>query len=118
MSQVQTSSNDDGRLARIRELNDQLRRFKAGGRILLTVGISSQPQEVVVAILLAIAAFNDFTPDNDPWGEHDCGALTIAEVDVLWKIDYYDHSVMSLSPDPSDPDVTVRVLTMMRVDEY
>jgi hypothetical protein len=37
---------------------------------------------------------------------------------VLWKIDYYDRSRRYHSPDPADPKLTVRVLTVMRADEY
>ena len=34
-----------------------------------------------------------------------------------WKIDYYDQSLEFHSLDPADPSVTIRVLTIMRVDE-
>lgn len=37
---------------------------------------------------------------------------------ILWKIDYYDRDRQFHSPDPADPKVTVRVLTVMRSDEY
>jgi hypothetical protein len=38
--------------------------------------------------------------------------------DYYWKIDYYDRNLELHSLDPADPEVTVRVLTIMRVDEY
>jgi hypothetical protein len=36
----------------------------------------------------------------------------------FWKIDSYDRNTEFGSPDPADPDVTTRVLTIMRADEY
>ena len=84
----------------------------------MTNGIAALGLAKVDQILAAIAVFDDFKEDNDPWGEHDCSIMMIAGVKVVWKIDYYDRTRTYHSPDPSDPKVTVRVLTVMRADEY
>jgi hypothetical protein len=103
---------------RIRELNDRLRKTGRGGIVLMTNGIAALGLERVNAIFAAIARFDAFTPDSDPWAEHDCASLKVSDINVLWKIDYYDRDRQFHSPDPSDPKVTVRVLTVMRSDEY
>jgi hypothetical protein len=103
---------------RIRALNDDMRQRMTGGRILVTAGISGLPPEDQAVILSRVCSFSDFTPNNDPWGEHDCGDFEHAGRDILWKIDYYDLEERWQSPDPSDPSVTKRVLTIMLAEEY
>jgi uncharacterized protein DUF3768 len=63
--------------ARIRELNDQLRRQAIGGRIVITRGIQALGADGVRQVLTAVARFDEFTEDNDPWGEHDCAVLDV-----------------------------------------
>jgi hypothetical protein len=104
---------------RIRELNDQLRCKAIGGRIVMTRGIKALGADGVRNVLIAVAAFDDFTDDNDPWGEHDCAVLTVeGRRRIIFKIDYYDCALRWHSPDASDPAVTVRVLTIMLAEEY
>ena len=105
-------------VGRIRALNDRLRCTGAGGTIVVTPGIIGLGADAVARIVGAVAAFRDFTEDNDPHGEHDCASLTIEGVNVLWKIDYYDLNREYHSPDAADPSVTARVLTIMRAEEY
>jgi hypothetical protein len=102
----------------IRELNDRLRNSGRGGDIVMTAGISSLPAEAITAIMLAIAAFDEFGPDNDPYGEHDFGSLTVGTYRVFWKIDYYDLALVGHSPNAANPAQTRRVMTIMLAGEY
>ena len=103
---------------RVSELNDQFRKDRVGGYFCITEGIVNLGYPTYLQILAAIAEFDDFTPDNDPHSEHDFGSLQIAGETIFWKIDYYDESQTYASPDPSDPSVTQRLLTIMLASEY
>jgi hypothetical protein len=107
-----------GRTETIRRLNDLLRQRGEGGRILVTAGIAALSSSEVASIRAAVAAFDDFEDGNDPYGEHDFGAVTVAGESMFWKIDYYDLGLMMHSRDPADPAVTARVLTIMLPGEY
>lgn len=104
--------------ARIRELNDAFRQTLTGGCVVITAGVGSFPDRVRGAVIAAVRAFGDFTAANDPYGEHDFGAVTVEGERVFWKIDAYDRSLRLHSPDATDPAVTVRVMTIMLVEEY
>ena len=104
--------------ARIAALNDALRRHSTGGRLFLTSGVARMGDEAVTMVLATVAAFTAFTDDNDPHGEHDFGAFEHDGVLLFWKVDYYDSDLRYGSPDPANPAVTTRVLTIMLADEY
>ncbi|MGR6330415.1 DUF3768 domain-containing protein [Sphingomonas sp. XXL09] len=106
------------RRTRIRELNDGLRRFARSGVICLTAGVQALGESGVAEALIATRDFDAFTPDNDPYDEHDFGAFRAAGERIFWKIDYYDRNRRYGSPDPADPRVTIRVLTIMLASEY
>lgn len=108
----------DDNAAKIRALNDQARRSFVGCRVAITPGIQALGEDALRAILRAVQQYDDFTPDNDPYGEHDFGAFHYADHQVFWKFDYYDLDLTMHSPDASDPAVTARVLTVMLADEY
>jgi hypothetical protein len=97
--------------ARIRELNDELRKTFEGGRIVVTIGVNALEVNVKQQILDKVRTFDDFTKDNDPHGE-------LAGDKFFWKIDYYDATLDGGSEDPSDPTQTTRVLTIMLAAEY
>ncbi len=102
----------------IRHLNDQMRQSFAGGVLVMTAGVIALDHTCQLNILQAVAAFDTFDKDNNPYGEHDFGAVEVEGERLFWKIDYYDRSLSAHSPDPADPSVTTRVLTIMLADEY
>ncbi len=106
------------RTTKIRALNDRLRETGAGGRIVMTQGVASLSQAAIGAILAAVADFEAFSDNDDPYGEHDMGAIRVGVHRVFFKIDYYDANLMFASDDPSDPTITQRVLTIMLTSEY
>jgi hypothetical protein len=105
-------------LVRIRELNDAFRRTFITGVVVVTPGVEALPADLRRAILSKIRAFDQFNEDNDPHCEHDLGLVAENEIRCIWKIDYYDLDMEMMSPDPADPSVTTRVLTVMLADEY
>jgi hypothetical protein len=108
----------DPKTARIRDLNDDLRKYLVGGSVVMTTGIAALGPEAVKRIVQTIAVYEDFCRANDPHGEHDFGAFPAEGHTVFFKIDYYDKTLTAGSPDPSDPTVTERVLSLMLAEEY
>ncbi|AUH34663.1 DUF3768 domain-containing protein [Paracoccus tegillarcae] len=104
---------------KIRLQNDALRLgMVRNGLFHVTSGIADQGAGFVMRARQQVAAYNNFTLDNDPYGEHDFGAFELDGQKLFFKIDYYDLETRAGSPDPADPDVTCRVLTVMLASEY
>jgi hypothetical protein len=101
----------------IRALNDELRQHLLGGIAVITPGIAALGKEAVDRIVKTIAVYDDFCHANDPH-EHDFGAFEADGHRVFFKIDYFDKSLTYHSPDPADPSVTERVITIMLAEEY
>lgn len=108
----------DERRLRIQRLNDALRTTLTGGYVTLTHGVQELGATALPVILSAVRRFDRFDADNAPYGEHDFGSITCAGHRLFWKIDYYGLQLEYGSPDPSDPAVTSRVLTIMLAEEY
>lgn len=106
------------RVETIRALNDAFRKRGAGGIAAVTPGIKAFGIDAVAEIVRTIRETDDFTAANDPYGEHDMGTLSYGGAKIFWKIDYYDTELQFGSPDPANPDVTTRVLTIMLASEY
>ena len=104
--------------ARIRSLNDTFRRTFLGGKVMLTSGIRDHARDNLSYLLMEVRQFSAFDVKNDPHDEHDFGAFEWDGETVFWKIDYHDADLTMGSPDPSEPAVTTRVLTVMLAWEY
>ncbi len=108
----------EARKTRVRQLNDLLRQCFIGGLVMVTPGLRELDPAVLSKILQGVQSFDSFTPDNDPYGEHDFGCVEESGHCVYWKIDCYDKQLEYGSPDPSDSRVTMRVITIMLAAEY
>ena len=117
-SLLRAKTMTNARSKRIQELNDAFRTTLTGGQCLLTRGVSEKGPPFATIAIAKVQSFNDFTPDNDPYNEHDFGSVEIDDEKLFWKIDYYDLTLEFGSSDPADPAQTKRVLTIMLADEY
>lgn len=106
---------------KIRELNDRLRKgdFSTNGFIMYTEYVKNLKETNRVLLLKAMEAFNEFTPENDPYEEHDFGVIKMFGESFYWKIDYHEaKNIGYCSEDPSDITKTKRCLTLMHSSEY
>lgn len=80
-----------------------------------------------ISLSRAIGDFNDFNESNDPYSEHDFGAVDFLNSKVFWKISYYkvDRSnpesptlIENHSDNCADPLITARILSIMLDCEY
>ena len=113
-----TQINPAVQTALIRDLNDRFRQTLVGGRVVMTPGIASLAADEILSIMRQIRRFDGFDPGSDPHAEHDFGCIDASESKVFWTINYYAHGMAAGSEDPADPAKTVRVMTVMRADEY
>ena len=110
----------------IATMNDQLRRsigiFGIStshlGRVMLSAGIAALDPETIEQIVAQVREFDEFSEDNDPYGERDFGAFEFAGSRIFWKVDYYDRNLKYGSEDPADSEATTRILTIMFAEEY
>ena len=102
----------------IATLNNKFRKSFIGGEVLLSAGIAAMSSEDKANIVSLVQNFDNFTPDNNPYSENDFGTFDYKGEKILWKIDYYDLNNKYHSEDPSNPDITNRILTIMKVFEW
>jgi Protein of unknown function (DUF3768) len=107
------SSTDD-----IRRLNDRLRRSSVGGKIFVTRRLAAVFDKDIPAIVELVSSFDDFSEDNDPYGEHDFGSFAFKGQTINWKIDYYALDMQHGSEDPANAAITKRVLTILLAEDY
>ena len=108
----------DDKTVRIQQLNDEFRQRLIGGIAVMTPGVAALGADAVNRIVKTVQVFDDFCHDNDPWQEHDFGAFDAEGEKIFFKVDYYSKDLRGHSPDPSNPAVTERVITLMLAEEY
>src|SRR3546814_15698613 len=95
------------RAERIARLNDLARRaIGIACVVVATEGIRALPEADKSRLRELVETFDAFTPDNDPYGERDFGAIyqgldgvwsasrpVDVAVTVFWKIDAYDRAL-------------------------
>ena len=103
-------------------VNDAFRRalgHKAGlpGKFVMTAGIAALGDNVVYEVIRKVCAFDSFSEDNDPEGDHSFGAFEHDGVSIFWKIDYFADAACDYGAE--DPGTRCfRVLTVLRADEW
>ncbi len=86
--------------------------------IVATAGVQSLGESFISEVTQVLREFKEFAEENDPYGEHDFGAFKVRDLTLFFKIDYFDLTLSSHSPDAADPNLTKRVLTIMLAEEY
>ena len=84
----------------------------------MTPGVAALGADAAERLFRTIATYDNFCQANDPYGEHDFGSFEAEGHTIFFKVDYYDKSMTMHSPDPADPLVTTRVITIMLAEEY
>ena len=96
------------------------------GKAVMTPGVANLGSAVCAWIYKQIAEFDSFTEENDPYGDHDFGSVTVSVSNlmtdaaethkVFWKIDYYEDADMEYGAE--DKLNAYRVLVIMLSGEY
>ncbi len=102
----------------IAALNDQFRQTLRGGAVFMTASVANISSVRLRRMMEAIRTFEGFCEEQDPFGEHDLGSIKDEGERFFWKIDYFDPSMRFGSQDPANPAITLRVMTIMRPEEY
>ena len=100
----------------IAKLNDELRQsiphLPFPHQMVLTKEVAALPTEQLSELLALVKNFNTFTPDNDPYSEHDFAKIEMREENFFWKFDYFDPTMKYFEENGQ------RVLTLMFCHEY
>ena len=98
--------------SKIAEINDKFR--KTNMDFVITSGVMHLGN--TDAVIDLVRRFDSFNLSNDPYGEHDFGAISFDGQVIVWKIDYYDQNLKNVM-NPLDPACR-RVLTVLLSSEY
>ncbi|MCC0018758.1 MAG: DUF3768 domain-containing protein [Hoeflea sp.] len=99
---------------RVQTINDQFRQTFLGGRVVMTASVAAMADNDRRTLLSRVRHFDEFTSENDPYGEHDFGSINLGECRYFWKIEYHDPTLTCGPSDASDMATTERALALMR----
>jgi hypothetical protein len=99
--------------AAIIALNDQFRTTFKGGRVQMTPSVYQLDDRLRGRALSVLARYSKFDADS----EHDWGTFIFAGFSFEWRIEYRAANGSGASPDPADPRMTLRVLTLYTMDD-
>lgn len=108
---------------KIRDLNDRFRKgdLSVPGHKLITRDLINTLADENIGMELLwplISEYDEFNAENDPHGEHDFGQFNLNDHKCFWKIDVMDPSLELAPLDPTDPTLSVRVLTVMLATDW
>jgi hypothetical protein len=98
--------------AQRRALNDTLRRYQIGGRIMISSGLASVSEDDLATVLWAVRKFDAFDSNVDP-ADHSFGHLNIRGYNIIFKINGGASGLVGY-----DLASAERVLTVMMANEY
>ena len=88
------------------------------GQLVMTCGVAALGIDAQLELTRRVATFDGFNGDSDPQGWHEMGVIDLDGTTVWFKVDLYDVDYQYGSPEPSDPEQTRRVLTLLLPSEY
>ena len=86
--------------------------------MMITAGVAALSPAQKLRLIAAVRGFDAFDRDNDPYSEHDFGAVCVDGHRCFWKIDAYHQTFTRHTPSQTNPAVTQLVLTIMLAEEY
>lgn len=88
------------------------------GQFVMTRGVAALGPDAQQELTGRVAAFDGFNADSDPQGWHEMGVIEFNGTTIWFKLDLYDVDYQYGSPEPSDPEQTRRILTLLLPSEY
>lgn len=109
---VTTPARNTAKVEKIIALNDAFRASAHPSKTHITLDLVNRGSQFIKKLLGKIKEWQPSKDPDETDPERSWGAVTVDGILVVWSIDYYDLEEEDDSPDPSDPQRTVRVLNL------
>lgn len=107
-----TPANNTSRTHQIATLNDTFRSKLDRANIYVTLELVLKGQPFLKNLLAKVSDTSKTMPTHATDNERSFGPVSEGGVTAEWTIDYYGLDGEQASPDPSDPEKTIRTLTL------